>query len=45
MLIKIDGPIDGVVFAPLEYLEILRADGAAWSVPEILIVTGERKIA
>jgi hypothetical protein len=45
MLIKVDGPIEGVVFSPLEYLEILRADAAAWSVPEILIVTGERKIA
>jgi hypothetical protein len=45
MLIKVDGPINTLEFSPREYLEILRADAAAWSVPEILIVTGERKIA
>jgi hypothetical protein len=45
MLLKIASPINGIVFSREEYLAILRADAAAWSVPEILIVTGARRVA
>jgi hypothetical protein len=44
LLLKLDLP-DSVFVALDEYFRILRADAAAWSVPEILVVTGGRRIA
>ena len=45
MLLKLDLPNDTIFVSPAEYFRILRADAAAWSVPEILLVTGGRRIA
>jgi hypothetical protein len=45
MLIKLAVPTDGVTFSLGEYLQILRADAAAWSVPEILLLFDKRRIA
>jgi hypothetical protein len=35
MLLKLDLPGDKVIISLRDYLRILRADAAAWSVPEI----------
>jgi hypothetical protein len=44
MLFKIANPINGVVYSLEDYIEILRADAAAWSVRELLVVTGQRRV-